>query len=878
MLSNTSDAIICMTENQVNDIRLIFKEKIQRKSIQLPPTYSLNRWLQKEYQEFCMVGPINESYNILNGIEEKLLWGKIIKNDLKLKKLLKKQIDDIAEKVISADRLIREYRINKNELKKNETYHEMRCFNEWHTQFNNHCNENKLLSRHGFIEFFIEKQKEYKIVDNQDLCLVGFDHNSPLYQELINTLKERNKVKNYKNQQDKVKKRKMLCENVGEEIKEVMEWIKKNSKKKLLIISPALSRFQIKLQNEIDRQIQPGIYREYNKNNIYNSNLKRPLSNEPIITAAINLLKLNHPHHINPKLIYESLLFNNWIDSEGYKDREKLANYIRDKKIPKITINSLSKLIKKDSKIKGLSLNSLTDTLFLIEKNQVLWKKKKVINEWIALTEQYWDVIKISKINNLLTFEINNINSLFKSLNQLKNNKIIDYSVEFDEYWEILFTQLASTPAPKDDNDFYIDINGYAENPIKKYDAIWLMNMNANFWPGKTEFNPFIPKKLQIKYHIFDEVYINEVDGIRQGRLENFGPDITISHSMMDGETLLIPSPFFDDLKTEKISPRIPEVDSKQYQAIEKVENHKAPEILGVDINVSSGFRCLENFQTCPAWAFYENRLHAKPYQEDDQEEISKMSRGNLMHELLEKFWKEHKSSSNLAKMTEKALLKNIEVLIQETMSSYQVSKSYISPRQIKLESDYFKDLLYQWLLYEKTERPRFSVIEFEKKYPVKIDRIIFNVKIDRIDQYKDGSRLLIDYKTGNVAPISQWKKSPIKSLQIPIYSAFTGIKNISAAGIGYIHNKDVKLVGLSSYAQDPIDGGLTDCSTSKKDEGQWQYLIKSWRHDIYRLASGYLSGDARVTYTKEEELKYCAVKPLLRIAERKWQFENPDE
>ena len=331
-------------------------------------------------------------------------------------------------------------------------------------------------------------------------------------------------------------------------------------------------------------------------------------------------------------------------------------------------------------------------------------------------------------------------------------------------------------------------------------------------------------------------------------------------------------------MKTEKISPRIPEVDSKQYQAIEKVENHKAPEILDVDINISSGFRCLENFQICPAWAFYENRLHAKPYQEDDQEEISKMSRGNLMHELLEKFWKEHKSSSNLAKMTEKALLKNIEVLIQEAMSSYQVSKPYISPRQIKLESDYFKDLLYQWLLYEKTERPRFSVIEFEKKYPVKIDRITFNVKIDRIDQYKDGSRLLIDYKTGNVAPISQWKKSPIKSLQIPIYSAFTGIKNISAAGIGYIHNKDVKLVGLSSYAQDPIDGGLTDCSTSKKDEDQWQYLIKSWRHDIHRLASGYLSGDARVTYTKEEELKYCAVKPLLRIAEKKWQFENPDE
>ena len=34
------------------------------------------------------------------------------------------------------------------------------------------------------------------------------------------------------------------------------------------------------------------------------------------------------------------------------------------------------------------------------------------------------------------------------------------------------------------------------------------------------------------------------------------------------------------------------------------------------------------------------------------------MSRGNLIHELLEKFWKEHKSSINLAKMSEKVTQK----------------------------------------------------------------------------------------------------------------------------------------------------------------------------------------------------------------------------
>ena len=317
MLSNTTSTVICMTENQVEDFRMIFKDKHQKKTIQLPGIYSLNRWLKKEYQEFCMIGPIGEVFNIMNGIEERLLWERIIKNDFNNQSLLKGQIDGITDKVISADSLIRENIISKDELKKNETYQELRDFNEWRNQFDNYCMENEILSRTSFIELFIKKQKAFNIIDNQELLLVGFDDKSPLYEDLINALKERNEIKSYTIQEEKIiQRRKLECENVEDEIKEVVKWIKENSKKKLLIVSPALSRFQIKLQNEIDREIQPNIYSEYNKRNIYNSNLKRPLSNEPIITAAISLLKLNNPHYIKPKLIYESLLFNNWIDSE----------------------------------------------------------------------------------------------------------------------------------------------------------------------------------------------------------------------------------------------------------------------------------------------------------------------------------------------------------------------------------------------------------------------------------------------------------------------------------------------------------------------------------------------------------------------------------
>lgn len=878
MLPKSTDKIICMTDSQVEDIKSLYKEKIEKKSIKIPPVHSIIRWLIKEYEEFCMVSESNENYSVLNGIEEKILWKKIIQKDLKEQKFQKKQIESITKKVISADKIIKEYKIKNSELKDYEFSDEEKKFNKWLNQFKSHCKQKSLICKLSFIEFFIEKQIEHNIIKNEELLLVGFDNRNPLYENLINVLDKTNSLRDYEYKKEEIKRlQEIECEDAEDEIKEIILWIKQNLKKKLLIISPALNKYQIKLQNELDRQIQPDIYNEYNKKNIYNSNLQRPLSKEPIVTAAINLLKLNNSHQTNLKNFFESLMFNNWIDAAGYNDREQLANYINDKKIPKITINLIIKLIKNDVKVKHLNLDSLESTLALIRKNQTLWGNKKTITEWVSLTEQYWKEIKIFKINNLLSFENNNIDDLIKSLNQVSNNQIIDELSTFEEYLEILLTQLESWPAPTEKDSSYIDINGFEENQIKKYDAIWLMNMNTNYCPGKRDFNPFIPKILQKKYHIYDEVYTKKIDAIRLNRLKNFSTDITISYSMKDGETTLFRTRgyFQDDINHEKSSSKKNEIKSND---CEEIEDHIAPEILGSEISVSGGFRSLENYNVCPAWAFYEDRLHASSFYEDIQDEISKIDRGILFHEFLEMFWKEYKNSTNLTKMSEKVLQQNIDTLINQVMLTFKGSKPYLTPRQIQLESNYFKNIAYQWLSFEKTNRPSFKVIESEEKYKIIIDRITFNVKIDRIDEYEDGSRLLIDYKTGNEKSISKWTKPPISSLQMPIYITFTGIDNISAAGIGYIHNRNVKLVGLSMYGQDPIDAELKDCSLSKKDEEQWQNLINSWHKEIYELASGYLSGDARVTFKKENDVKYCAVKPLLRLAERRFQLEKSDE
>ncbi len=123
-----------------------------------------------------------------------------------------------------------------------------------------------------------------------------------------------------------------------------------------------------------------------------------------------------------------------------------------------------------------------------------------------------------------------------------------------------------------------------------------------------------------------------KIDAIRLNRLKNFSTDITISYSMKDGETTLFRTRgyFQDDINHEKSSSKKNEIKSNDCG---EIEDHIAPEILGSEISVSGGFRSLENYNVCPAWAFYEDRLHASSFYEDIQDEISKIDRGILFHE-----------------------------------------------------------------------------------------------------------------------------------------------------------------------------------------------------------------------------------------------------
>jgi exodeoxyribonuclease-5 len=57
-----------------------------------------------------------------------------------------------------------------------------------------------------------------------------------------------------------------------------------------------------------------------------------------------------------------------------------------------------------------------------------------------------------------------------------------------------------------------------------------------------------------------------------------------------------------------------------------------------------------------------------------------------------------------------------------------------------------------------------------------------------------------------------------------------------------------------------------------------WQQLLNHWKSAIEAIATELREGEAAVRFSDENELMYCEVTPLLRLPERKLQFERFQE
>ena len=75
------------------------------------------------------------------------------------------------------------------------------------------------------------------------------------------------------------------------------------------------------------------------------------------------------------------------------------------------------------------------------------------------------------------------------------------------------------------------------------------------------------------------------------------------------------------------------------------------------------------------------------------------------------------------------------------------------------------------WRARANRARDQFTVAEVESAFRAEIAGVLFNMRVDRIDDLGNGRKLIIDYKTGGTQ-LSNWDGEYPKEPQLPMYSS----------------------------------------------------------------------------------------------------------
>jgi hypothetical protein len=279
---------------------------------------------------------------------------------------------------------------------------------------------------------------------------------------------------------------------------------------------------------------------------------------------------------------------------------------------------------------------------------------------------------------------------------------------------------------------------------------------------------------------------------------------------------------------------------------MELLDDFIAPELDNFEIK--RGVSTLQDQISCSFKGFI-NRLNIQEFNEP-QIGLSRLEQGSLVHKILENFFNAIPSSSDLKKLPEDKLQEEINKHINSAIQLISQSnfKSIEKERLIKIINEYIK--------LEKN-REYFQVIKTESESKVDVNGLQFSTRIDRMDQMKDGTNLIIDYKTGQNVSLSQLTGDPLDQAQLPIYAITNPVAGIAFATV---NSKDCQFKAITKNKFD-----LPLSQQAIKRMPVWNEQVSEWELELNSASQKFQEGVAEVLPTTNA-CDYCDYDLLCRF------------
>jgi ATP-dependent helicase/DNAse subunit B len=277
------------------------------------------------------------------------------------------------------------------------------------------------------------------------------------------------------------------------------------------------------------------------------------------------------------------------------------------------------------------------------------------------------------------------------------------------------------------------------------------------------------------------------------------------------------------------------------------------------------GVGILQNQAACPFRAFAVHRLGATAI-ESPHDGFDYRERGQLVHDTLALFWTSlpEPTRDALAATTEQQRRALLIAAAEAAQSRLQRRRGKLSAALIDLESARLVRVIEQWLQYEIATRSAFRVAAIEEARTMHVGPLTVAARLDRVDEVPDGSRIVIDYKTGNTKNTGWLEERPDEP-QLPLY-LIASEPTARAIALARVRTGDV---GLNALAAEP-DLLPVRSNQWKGLHASWSALVDHWARVLERLALQFAAGEAAVDPKRvPQTCRYCNLPTLCRINER---------
>ncbi len=412
-----------------------------------------------------------------------------------------------------------------------------------------------------------------------------------------------------------------------------------------------------------------------------------------------------------------------------------------------------------------------------------------------------------------------------------------------------------------------LQILGLLETRALNFKNVIIMDMNEGVLPRLRIYDPLIPREVMVSLNLDRLEQEEEIQRYQFMRLISSAENVYLVYEESQDKEK---SRFVEELvwarqKKENTldAVKITRAEFKFQVLQKKTDIKKTGEVLDFLKNHTYSASSLNTYIRCPLRFYYKYVLGLME-KEDYFEEPENRQVGIFIHELLEEtFGKFLHKKPVLGTAFRTYFFKVFETKFEETFGRSIVSDAFLLKKVLEVRLDDFLNKEGE----AKGVRDVQEILEIEKRFAESISlssgEFKFVYQVDRIDRLKDGTILIVDYKTGSEDPtpkkmetISSMElsrdaiKKNVRSFQMPLYFDLLGRRypnekiNAMFYNLRTLETKEFLKDAVSSDAREPN-----------------QVFRKSLEHTLGEIV------DPKVHFKPDDrEPRYCATCPFYYV------------